>query len=212
MLEKYPKYIEKVVIIPNSIDTDTIASYSPRKFIENDYVFFVGRMVHKKGLDVLLKAFAKVQISNLELVIEGTGEELENMKSLSKKLGIGEKVHFTNGQLSETEKFAYMKGALLGVVPSRIEPFGIVALEYLAAGVPVIVSRTGGLEKIIKDNFTGIFFDNGNENQLSEKIKSLIQDQELRNRLSKNGLEEIHKYDNQHVLSEYLKLYESVVK
>lgn len=212
MSEKYPKYSDKVVIIPNSIDTENIESYPSKKMIDKDYIFFVGRMVHKKGVDILLQAFSKVQISNLDLVIEGSGEEHEKMKQLSKKLGIDEKVHFTNGLLSEAEKFSYMKGALLGVVPSRIEPFGIVALEYMAAEVPVIASKTGGLEKIIADGETGIFFENGNINELAEKIRLMVQDNELRLKLKNNGLQNIHKYDNQHILAEYLKLYESVAK
>ncbi len=207
-LKKLPKYKDKICVIPNGIDVDQIGKEKKSSYFDERYAFYIGRIVEKKGVDILLKAFAEAQVPNLKLLIEGVGEEYENMKRLSKNLDLEDKVVFTHGTLNREDSFRYMKGALFGVMPSRIEPFGIVALEMMAAGIPIIASKTGGLEYILKDGFTALMFENGNLAELEEKIIEISRNQILRENLVKNAKNEVQKYDHKNIHILYEKEFE----
>src|SRR3990167_4211417 len=204
---RYPRYSRKVEIIANGLDVDAIKKVNPKTYFSEPYIFYVGRIVHKKGVDILLKAFKKADFKGCKLVIEGQGELLNNMEKLSEDLGLNQSVVFSKGTMSQSDKFAYMKGAVLGVMPSRIEPFGIVALEFMAAGTPLVASETGGLKYILRNKETCLFFDNKNADDLSRKMKEMFSDAKLRARLSKRGLEEASKYDNRKVAKMYENLF-----
>ena len=204
---RYPRYSRKVEIIANGLDVDAIKKVNPKTYFSEPYIFYVGRIVHKKGVDILLKAFKKADFKGCKLVIEGQGELLNNMEKLSEDLGLNQSVVFSKGTMSQSDKFAYMKGAVLGVMPSRIEPFGIVALEFMAAGTPLVASETGGLKYILRNKETCLFFDNKNADDLSRKMKEMFSDAKLRARLSKRGLEEAAKYDNRKVAKMYENLF-----
>ncbi len=201
----------KIVIIPNGIDVSYISTISEQKYIKSDYLFFVGRFVHKKGVDILIRAFKQIKNNDLKLVIEGKGEEKEKIEKLILELDLSERIILVGGNLSEQEKFAYMKGALIGIVPSRIEPFGIVALEYLSCGTPLIASETGGLSDILEDQKTCIFFENENYKDLAKKIDILFEDKKLRNVLSANGKDLVKKYTWDEVSKKYLEIFNSVL-
>jgi len=207
---EYPQLRNKVEIISNGLNVTEIDKINPVSFITSPYIFYVGRLVSKKGVDLLTKAFAKSGISNLHLVIEGSGEEEGNLRKLIKDNNLDNLVHMTEGKLTENEKISYMKGALFGVMPSRIEPFGIVALEFLAAGTPLIASMTGGLKSILKDHKTTLFFENENVTYLSEKINEIYENGELRQTLSSNGKEEVRKYDWYNISKHYEALFKSL--
>ena len=204
---RYPRYSRKVEIIANGLDVDAIKKVNPKTYFSEPYIFYVGRIVHKKGVDILLKAFKKADFKGCKLVIEGQGELLNNMEKLSEDLGLNQSVVFSKGTMSQSDKFAYMKGAVLGVMPSRIEPFGIVALEFMAAGTPLVASETGGLKYILRNKETCLFFDNKNADDLSRKMKEMFSDAKLRARRSKRGLEEASKYDNRKVAKMYENLF-----
>lgn len=201
----------KIVIIPNGIDVSYINSIPMQKYIESDYLFFVGRFVHKKGVDILIRAFSKIKNKSLKLVIEGKGEEKEKLERLILELGLSERIILVGGNLSEEQKFAYMKGALIGIVPSRIEPFGIVALEYLSCGTPLIASETGGLSDILENQKTCIFFENENYKELAKKIDELVDDKKLRKILSERGIELVKKYTWSEISKKYLEIFNSVL-
>ena len=198
----------KVSIIPNGIDFEYIKKLNSKRYIENEYIFFVGRFVHKKGLDVLINAFNEIKNKKIKLVIEGKGEERDNITKLIDDLDLSDRVILSGGKFSEEEKFMYMKGALIGVMPSRVEPFGIVALEYLSCQTPLIASKTGGLIDLLKDKENCLFFNNEDIEDLKTKIENLIRDKELREELSKNGLNLAANYTWDKVSDKYLKLYE----
>ena len=201
----------KIVMIPNGIDVSYINSIPMQKYVETDYLFFVGRFVHKKGVDILIRAVSLLKNNSLKLVIEGKGEEKENLEKLIIELGLSERIILVGGNLSEEQKFEYMKGALIGIVPSRIEPFGIVALEYLSCGTPLIASKTGGLFDILEDQKTCIFFENENYKELAKKIDELLADKELRKALSANGKDLVKKYTWDEVSKKYIEIFNSVL-
>jgi glycosyltransferase involved in cell wall biosynthesis len=136
-------------VIYNGVDLERFsnkACYShPRP-----YVLAFGRLTHKKGFDLLLRAFAEAGSTNaaVDLIIAGDGEDRGLLKSLVGELGLDHKVHFF-GEASPKQIVQLLNGSLFVAVPSRREPFGIVALEALAAGKALLASETGGLGEFL---------------------------------------------------------------
>jgi glycogen(starch) synthase len=128
-------------------------------FVENGdpLVFNVGRVVFEKGVHVLLEAWPGVlaQHPGARLVIAGTGSQLDRLKARAWELGIADQVRFT-GYISDKELERLYHVADVAVFPSLYEPFGIVALEAMAAHCPVVVTQTGGLMEVVQMHRTGL--------------------------------------------------------
>jgi glycosyltransferase involved in cell wall biosynthesis len=120
-------------------------------------VFTVGRVVYEKGLHVLVAGAPSIlaQQPEAKFVIAGKGPELEALRSQAWHLGVGEKILFT-GFISDEDRDRLFKLADCSVFPSLYEPFGIVALEAMAARSPVVVSQVGGLQEVVEHAETGI--------------------------------------------------------
>ena len=141
-----PKIVDKSHVIPNGIDLDRFTKSVAHKH-GRPYILAFGRLVYKKGFDLLIEAFAKTTFKKqTDLIIAGVGEELATLQAKAIELGLAENVYFF-GRASADEVASLLKGSLGVVVPSRDEPFGIVALEALAAGKPLVATRTGGLQE-----------------------------------------------------------------
>ena len=136
-------------VIYNGVDLERFsnkACYShPRP-----YVLAFGRLTYKKGFDLLLRAFAKAGSTNssVDLIIAGGGEDRDQLKSLTAELGLDQKVYFF-GEASPNQIVELLNGSFFVAVPSRREPFGIVALEALAAGKTLLASDTDGLGEFL---------------------------------------------------------------
>lgn len=136
---------ERASVIYNGVNP---IEYRPRKMDENSspYFFAMGRMVPQKGFAQLLKAFATAE-TKLDLILAGDGPELESFKRLSVDLKIEKRVSFS-GRADRTCVSNLLRNASGLVVPSLREPMGIVALEAMAAGKPLLVSAVDGLQEI----------------------------------------------------------------
>ncbi|HYJ86788.1 MAG TPA: glycosyltransferase family 4 protein [Pyrinomonadaceae bacterium] len=129
-----------------------------------------GRMFPKKGFDVLLQAQANSQ-SRPHLTLIGDGPERDNLEQLARSLGLNGEIRF-RGQLDHAGVLEQMRAAELVVVPSRQEPFGMVALEAMAMGKPVIASRVGGLPEVL-EGADGLLVEPDNPRELSEAIETM---------------------------------------
>ena len=98
------------------------------------------------------------------------------------------------GNVSRNEVFSSIKGCDLVVMPSRSEGFGIVAIEAMAAGVPIVASRIDALSEVIKDGETGLLFKPGDDSDLAEKIILLIENPNLRKKLGVAGNKHARKF------------------
>jgi glycogen(starch) synthase len=157
---------DKIDIIPNGVEASRFAAYdgvdltrfrSMYALPEEKIVFNVGRVVQEKGVPVLVEAMPKVLAENpaAKFVVAGTGDSLSALRARAWKLGIGDKVLFT-GFIPDEDRDRLYKVASCAVFPSLYEPFGIVALEAMAAKVPIVVSLVGGLQEVVKHSETGI--------------------------------------------------------
>ena len=157
---------DKIDVVPNGVDTARFDQLEGQDFtlLRNRYalpseqiVFSVGRVVYEKGMQVLVRAMPLVlgQQPEAKAVIAGKGPELEALRSLAWSLGVGEKV-LVAGFVADDDRDRLFKVADCAVFPSLYEPFGIVALEAMAARCPVVVSEVGGLRDVVKHAETGI--------------------------------------------------------
>ncbi len=176
----------KAYLLPNCININYKKRvYEPK--LKKLVVGAMGRLVKKKGFDLLIKAFQKDQ--NAELLIAGDGPLMRSYQKITKNnkniklLGwIKEKDFF----FSEIDIFCS---------PSREEPFGIVILEAMARGIPVISTKCNGPIDIIKNNKNGMLVNINNVNEMKSAIKLLKNRPDLRKKISKNGLNTIkYKY------------------
>ena len=129
------------------------------KYAEPDepIVFAVARLVYQKGLHRLVEATPRIlaKCPRTRLIIAGKGPEAENLKQQAQHLGVADRVNFV-GFISDKERNHFYRIAACAVFPSLYEPFGIVALEAMALGCPVVVSDVGGLSEIVEHNETGV--------------------------------------------------------
>jgi glycogen(starch) synthase len=157
---------DKIDTVPNGVDTirfdrlegEGFARFRNRYALPSEHILFnVGRVVYEKGVQVLVRALPLVvaQQPSAKVVIAGKGPEQESLRSLAWQLGVGEKAIFT-GFISDEDRDRLFKVADCAVFPSLYEPFGIVALEAMAAKCPVVVSKVGGLQDVVQHAETGI--------------------------------------------------------
>lgn len=144
-----PSVQAKGFVLYNGIDPERFRDRTPYQH-PRPYIFAMGRLTHQKGFDLLLEAFARVNplASNVDLILAGEGEERTALESQAQQLGLGERVYFY-GRASQEEIVRLLNGCLFLAVPSRLEPFGIVAMEGLAAGKPVLATRVGGMGEFL---------------------------------------------------------------
>jgi glycosyltransferase involved in cell wall biosynthesis len=157
---------ERVDVIPNGIDGSHLRrlrrkdlSDFRRRFArpEERIIFNVGRMVYEKGADLLVESAPQVlsQAPDAKFVIGGRGPLFPSLSQRIDAMDLHDRVMLT-GFLSDEERDQLYVAADVCVFPSRYEPFGIVALEAMAAGTPVIVSDVGGLRAVVEHNQTGL--------------------------------------------------------
>ena len=177
-----------IYVVPNGIDFDEIQNIRAEDHLKHPAILFMGGLNKVKGIDVLLNAvpIIRMEIQNLHVYIAGSGSKEGNLKKLAKELNIEENVKFL-GFISGDEKYAYYKSADIYVHPSRYETFGVVLLEAMACGKPVIASNVGGIPFVVEDGKTGLLFESENVEELVEKIMLLLRDEEMRAKMGEAG-------------------------
>lgn len=178
---------EKINVVANGINS---TAYSG---VEKDYDFrrqyaadnekiilFMGRLVYEKGIQHLISAMPKIleHYHDAKLVIGGKGGMLDELKAQVEAMGLGQKVYFT-GYLNSKQVSKMYRCADVSVFPSTYEPFGIVALEAMLAGVPTVVSDVGGLNEIVEHGVDGMKSYAGNPNSLADSILALLYNPQL---------------------------------
>ena len=195
---------EKINVIPNGVN---LTMYSG---IEKDYDFrrnyasdnekiilYAGRLVYEKGVQYLIGAMPKIlqNYNDAKLVIAGKGGMIDELKSQVDFLGLGNKVYFT-GYMDHKSLCKLYRCADISVFPSTYEPFGIVALEGMLAGNPIVVSDIGGLNEIVEHGVNGMKSYAGNSNSIADSILTLLYDHKLCNEISKNAKNKVKELYN----------------
>ncbi|MFC5286228.1 glycosyltransferase family 4 protein [Actinokineospora guangxiensis] len=140
-------------------------------------LLFFGRLEWEKGGHDLLAALPRVRRTHpgTRLVVAGRGSQVHNLVELARKLRVRRAVDFV-GHLSDDALSALLNAADAVVLPSRYEPFGIVALEAAAAGAPLVASTAGGLGEVVVDGVTGLSFAPGDVDGLAAAVRAVLDD------------------------------------
>ena len=183
----YEEYKNKFVEVPFGVDLEKFKPNSNKKEEEAIKILFVGgldKAHYFKGVEVLIEAVSKLENKNWELSIIGDGDLKPNYQEKAKKLNIAEKINFL-GNISNTDLPKKYQEADIFVLPSinKGEAFGMVILEALASGVPVIASNLPGVRGVFQNGKQGLVCEPNNSENLKEKINQLLNNKNLRKQM-----------------------------
>ncbi|MCL5959596.1 MAG: glycosyltransferase, partial [Chloroflexi bacterium] len=190
------RYGEKTTIIPYGIDLDRFEEQSVHKLnatgteFDGPLLLFVGRLRYYKGLRYLLRAMPEIEA---KLLVVGIGAEEDVLKSLTSELGLQEKVIFL-GEVSDEDLPAYYHACDVFVLPSshRSEAFGLVQLEAMLAGKPVVSTELGtGTSYVNLHGETGLVVPPCDSPALAGAVNALLKDPDLRQRMGQKGRERV---------------------
>ena len=182
-------------------------------------LLFVGRIDPIKGVNIMLEAVSKLsETYNIQAVIVGAENHIANgagdnghLKNLVQEIGVADKVTLA-GAVDHKDIPYYYNAADICVVPSYYESFGMVAVEALASGTPVVASRVGGLQSTVKDWETGYLIPWHCPEAFAERIEILLGNEALRLNFSKKARASVAKYQWESVADEVLRLYDEVTQ
>ncbi|MBU5225738.1 glycosyltransferase [Clostridium senegalense] len=205
-------------VIPNGIELNDIVSKKSQsiyqEFHGKRYILVVGNLIKTKGIDYAIRAFSNIHndYEDLNLVIIGRGIERESLEKLAFENGVADKVIF-KGALPHNIVMEYMKNCYIFVLPSYKEGFGVVYIEAMAQGKLVIGCKGEGIEDVIEDFKDGILMEPRNLEDLTNKIKYVLENDSIRKDIERNAKIKVEtKYtwtqSANSLYSEYLRLYQ----
>ncbi len=188
---------DKINVVPNGVNinlfNDVERDYDFRRnyAMDNEKIIC---LVYEKGIQNLIAAMPKILANyhDSKLVICGKGGMIDELKNQAYSLGLGNKVYFAGYMNSKNVQKMY-KCADISVFPSTYEPFGIVALEAMLSGTPVVVSDIGGLNEIVDHGINGMKSYAGNPNSIADSILTLLFDPKLCSNVVKNAIAKVKK-------------------
>lgn len=223
---------KRMVVIPPGVDVShfyPIPSDEAKMFIglkpDDRMILFVGRIEPLKGVDTLIQAMSHLQMREsdgkpMHLAIIGgdpgaspeeMNTEMARLKKLCADLGLDQSVVFL-GMRDQAKLPYYYSAAEVVVMPSHYESFGMVALEAMACGTPVIASEVGGLAYLMRDGETGFTIPDQEPEALGEKISLLLSDRDLRTTMSRRAVEYAQDYAWEKVAKQIVGVYEGLAK
>jgi glycogen(starch) synthase len=177
-------------------------------------ILCVGRLVPQKGIEYFIRAIPNIarRYPEAKFVIVGEGWSRDILEGEAQATGHANKIRFT-GFASDKEVIDLMSSADVLVVPSIYEPFGIVALEGMATGVPVVASRVDGLAEVIEHDRTGVFVYPRSPNSIAWGIDRVLSDPNHARWLTGNAKDKLEKdYSWEAVAMKTVEVYKKVVK
>ena len=194
------------LVIPNPswIQNENISDLKPKKVIA------VARNSYEKGLDRLLIVWQKVVAEHPDWILDIYGDSVIDLRSLVIDLGMEFNVNLNEPVKNISEKYL---ASSFYVMTSRSEGLPMVLLEAMASGLPCIAYDCPiGPRSIIKEGENGFLIEDGNADSFVQKLKLLIEDENLRMQMGKNAQEGVKKYDLEIIMEQWKSLFESLVK
>lgn len=213
----YPYFPGKYNIIPCGIDAEKFnTKVLPKKELSfnRPKILYFGRLDRRKGLPELLKAIPliKKKIPDILLLVAGRGPLEKRCKKLAKELKILDSVVF-NGFIPDEEVPSYYASCDIYCSPALGgESFGIVLIESMAVGTPVVASNIVGYDYVVKNGYNGLFFNPQKPESIANTILKVLKSKNLRDRLIKNGKEFVQDYSWEKIAKEMEKVYFKAIK
>jgi D-inositol-3-phosphate glycosyltransferase len=224
----YNADIRKVTVIPPGVDIGhfyPISDDEAKEFIGippcEHMLLFVGRIEPLKGIDTLIEAIALMRQTDVRVCLtviggdpgaspETINSEMARLQSLREQYGLKDLVTFL-GQRGQATLPYYYSAAEAVVVPSHYESFGMVALEAMACGTPVVASQVGGLAFLVQDGVTGYTVPVDEPNALADRLTSLVNDRQLKLQMGENAARLAREYRWENIAAKILKVYGEVL-
>lgn len=224
----YDTNTKKVVVIPPGVDLShfyPIPDDEAKEFIGlplcDQMLLFVGRIEPLKGVDILLEAIAQMQKQDVSVCLSLVGgdpdlnpeqlsDEMNRLQFLRRQFNLTENVAFLGRQAQDSLPY-YYSAAKAVVMPSQYESFGMVALEAMACGTPVVASQVGGLAFLVQDGVTGFTVPTDEPDALADSLMKLLNDPELRDRMGGQAAEFAQNYGWEIIANRIVQLYEDVI-
>jgi glycogen(starch) synthase len=205
----------RIRVIPNGVDLKEFEDVPNRHEPRDEFaLLFVGRCYpRQKGLEHLISALGLL-LSKCKIHLTIVGEDwggAGTLQALARALGVEKHVTFT-GALPRNEVINAYASADAFVLPSLFEPFGIVLLEAMAAGLPVVASRVGGIPEVVSDGKTGLLVQPGDSRSLANALENLISDSALRRRLGAAGRVKATSYSWDGIVPQILDVYHEAMR
>ena len=212
---------DKVDVIPNAIDATKYNSSVDRGSVRKRYgvgwgekmILCVGRLVPQKGIEYFIRAIPSIasRYPEVKFIIVGEGWSRDFLEAEARSTRQRGKIRFT-GFVSDKEVIDLMKSADVLIVPSVYEPFGIVALEGMATGVPVVASQVGGLSEVIEHDRTGLFVYPKSPESIAWGIHRILSDPDHARWLTENAKDKLQKaYSWEAVAMKTVEVYRKLV-
>ena len=204
---------KSVAVIPNGVNEQFFSIKKNSMSPTRRNILFIGRLHKSKGVDILIEAVSivKKEFSDIRLTIVGSGSIKDSLITKAKKLNLEQNILFT-GETDHLKLPNFFKAADILVLPSRREGFGVVLIEAMASGLPVIGTDTGGISEIIQDNYNGYKFKVNDSKRLSFLISNLLKDDSLYEIMSSNARNYAKEnYSISLVSKRYFDLYRSMI-
>lgn len=223
---------KKIVVIPPGVDLShfyPIPVEEAKEFIGvppcERTLLFVGRIEPLKGIDTLIEAIVLLRDQgeferypfclaviggDPEINQDSMSTEMARLQELRAKFGLTSLITFLGKRDQDTLPY-YYSAAEAVVVPSQYESFGMVALEAMACGTPVVASQVGGLAFLVQDGVTGYTVPTSDPHALADRLLSLIKDPDLRDRMGKQAAEFAKDYSWQTIAERILNLYNQTI-
>lgn len=178
---------ERTHLIPNGIDP-TWWSTGEQPGGRSPLVLTWGRVQYEKGFQVLARSMhaLRTRVPGIECIIGGRGSYLPELQSQIDIEGVSDLIHLPGFLVDDQLRDAVHRAGCVAI-PSLYEPFGIVALEALAGGAPLVVARTGGLAELVEGTGAGLLFEPGNAAELASCIELVLTDDALADDMRRNG-------------------------
>lgn len=214
-LKVIPKLSKRVHLIINGVDLDEVKSVRGINSEVQDWkesghrvVGYIGQLIQRKGLDILLKAVAKLDWPHLRVAIVGEGEERKSLEGIANSLGIENRVRFFGFR---NDRMEFLKGLDAFVLPSRLEGIPRCLMEAMAARIPVVASDTPGCADLIHDEETGLLFRTDDVDSLVKKLRRMLEDDVARARIEQNAFDCVcRRYSAESMAHRYESLYRLV--
>jgi len=225
----YQADVGKIVVIPPGVDLThfyPIPADEAKEFIGvppcENVLLFVGRIEPLKGIDNLIEAIAIMRQKKVFVCLSVIGgdpdvsqetisSEMVRLQSLRERYGLQDLIAFLGRRSQDTLPY-YYSAAVAVVVPSHYESFGMVALEAMACGTPVVASQVGGLAFLVQDGETGFTVPVDEPAALADRLSTLVQDRSLRERMGGQAATFAHEYGWEKIAERIVSLYEETIK
>ncbi len=211
---KYYQPPKEVMIIPLAFHPPKIKK-AGRKGLElrdDEFIMItVGRLVKRKAVDVQIEALSKLKSKDIRLIVMGDGPEMDYLIEKSLELGVSDRITFT-GYLSDKEKFSYLSAADLFVMTSLHEGFGIVFMEAMNYGLPIVSTNHGGQVDFLTHEENALLINVGDVEGCAESISRFMSDSVLYRKCSKNNMAKVKQFYAEAVAGRYSDVFMSLAE